>query len=203
MSPDGKALALLAHPVAAGGALASHWQLYTVGADGRNWRQYAVSPDGAGLPKFAPDGRLAWLRYYPRTGKLQSADLMVAGDDPKADDSKAIVKAIYINDYAWSPDGKTIVYSSLGSLGFVEVATGKQQLVALADIDARLGSDSAWYLTFSPSGESVACCIMFLGDRRQGGPAMFGDDEVFIVPRRDKASWFQPGLRVRALEWTK
>src|SRR5262245_38528014 len=95
-SPDGKRLALLAHPTAARGTLASHWQLYSVGVDGRNWRQVANSPDGAGLPKYAPDGRLAWLRYYPRMGKLPPADLMVAaGDEAKDGDPKAIVKNVY------------------------------------------------------------------------------------------------------------
>jgi hypothetical protein len=36
--------------------------------------------------------------------------------------TKAVVEKIQINDYAWSPDGKTIAYSKVGALVFHEFA---------------------------------------------------------------------------------
>jgi len=198
--PDGKSIALLARPRAAPGTIqARPWEVYTVGTGGRNWKLWnkiAKSAAGAELPKFSPGGGLAWLQCYPREGKLQPADLVVLTGDER----RAIVKNTCICDYAWSPDGATIACAMSGKLGFVDVASGKQQSIELPSIDARLSSHAAFHLTFSPDGESVACKIIFLGGRREGGPAMFGDDEVFIVPRQGEASWFQPGINVTQLQ---
>jgi len=47
----------------------------------------------------------------------------------------------------------------------------------------------------------VACSITFLGGRQQGGPKIFGDDEVFVIPRRGKPNWFRPGETVEHIEW--
>ena len=196
-SPDGKTIALLARPAAPLGAVATHWQIHTVGPEGRDWKQVAINPDGAGLPKFASNGRLAWLRYYPRSGKLQPSDLVIAADG----DAKPIIINTYTCDYAWSPDSETIAVGMSGSIGFVDVATGKQQLVSLPTLDGRLSSHAPFHLTFNPRGDSIACRITFLGGRSVNSPPIFGDDEVFIVPRLGTATWFQPGIEVQRLEW--
>ena len=199
-SPDGKTLALTAYPQAAPGTFQSaHWQLYTVAADGRNWKPAAASPHGAHLPRFAPDGRLSWLRYSRPLGKAQPADLVVADGE----EIKVLVKDTYISDYVWSPSGERVAYGTIGGLGFVEVATGKQQLVALADIDADLASHAPCELVFRPDSQAVVCRAIFIGGRMNGGPAMFGDDKVFILSRTEKPTWFRPGLAVERLEWTR
>ncbi|MCI0359102.1 MAG: hypothetical protein L0211_11540 [Planctomycetaceae bacterium] len=197
-SPDSKRLVFLARPYAAPGTFqAADWQLHRIDADGKDLKPLANSPHGAEQPRIAKDGRLAYLRNYPREGKLPRADLVV-GDGEEA---KAIVKNSFINEFAWSPDSKSIAYSTYGALVFYDVATGKEQRVEFASIDSRLKGYSAWYLAFSPDSQRVACVIKFLGDRQQGGPKMFGDDELFIVSRDGKATWFQPGMVVHGLEW--
>jgi Tol biopolymer transport system component len=197
-SPDSKRLVFLARPYAALGTFqAAEWQLHTIDADGKNLKPLAHSPDGAEQPRFAKDGRLAYLRNYPRTEKLPRADLVVG----EGEEAKAIVKNTFINELAWSPDGKSIAYSTYGELVIHNLTTDKEQRVEFTSIDGRLKGHSAWYLAFSPDSQRVACAIMFLGDRQQGGPKMFGDDELFIVPREGKATWFQPGMAVRGVEW--
>src|SRR5262245_2160924 len=197
-TPDSKRLMFLARPFAALGTLqTAQWQLHTIDADGKNLKPLASSPDGAEQPRIAKDGRLAYLRNYPREGKLPRMDLVV-GEGAEA---KPIVKNTFINEFTWSPDSKSIAYSTFGALVFHDLATGKEQRIDLASIDPRLKGDSAWYLAFSPDSQSIACAIMFLGDRQQGGPKMFGDDELFIAPREGKAKWFQPGMAVRGVEW--
>lgn len=197
-SPGSKRLVFLARPYAALGTFqAAHWQLHTIDVDGTNLKPLDPAPDGAEQPRFAADGRLAYLRSYPRTAKLPRADLVVLDGEK----SRAIVKNTFVNEFTWSPDGKSIAYSTYGALVFHDLATGKEQRIELKSIDERLNGHSAWHLAPSPDGRSIACMIMFLGDRQQGGPKIFGDDEVFIVPREGKPTWFQPGIAVRRLEW--
>src|SRR4030095_13738630 len=161
-TPDSKRLVFLARPYAALGTLqTAQWQLPTIDADGKNLKTLASSPEGAEQPRIAKEGRLAYLRNYPREGKLPRADLVV----DEGDEAKAIVKNTFINEFNWSPDGKTIAYSTYGALVFHDVTTGKEQRIEFATIDGRLRGHSAWYLAFSPDSQRVACKIMFLGDR--------------------------------------
>src|SRR5206468_3434228 len=116
---------------------------------------------------------------------------------------KTAVKKVFINDYAWSPDGTTIAYSKFGALVFHDLANDSEQEVAFPDIDKRLDSHAAFLICWRPDSQAVACSIVFLGGRQKGGPAMFGDDEVFVIPRRGKPTWFRAGGRVERIEWVK
>src|SRR5439155_8563869 len=51
--------------------------------------------------------------------------------------------------------------------------------------------------------QAVACSITFLGGRQQGGPKISGDDELFVIPRSGKASWFRPGAEFHQIESNK
>jgi RNA polymerase sigma factor (sigma-70 family) len=191
-SPDGRRIVFAARR-------GEQWQVYVVDRDGGNVRQLTASPHGASMPKFAPDGRLAYLSWHQRQGKLQPADLVIADGT----DSKAVVGGVPVLDYAWSRDGKAIAYSKPGALVFHEVGSGKDQDTAFQDIDRRLTSHAAWLICWSPDNRAVACSIIFLGDRQFGGPKIFGDDELFVIPRAGKPSWFEPGEKVRHIEWIK
>jgi len=190
-SPDGKRLAIAARR-------GEHYQVHTVNRDGTDLKQITFSPEGAWMQMFGADGRLSYVSWLPPRQKYQQASLMV--DDGK--ETKAIAKGIFLCDYAWSPDGKTIAYSTVGRLVFCDLASGKEQAVAYADIDPRLDSHGAWRLCFSPDSKRVVTSIMFLGDRQQG-TKIFGDDELFIIAPDGQTRTFQPGAEVRRLEWVK
>jgi RNA polymerase sigma factor (sigma-70 family) len=210
-SPDGRRIAFAA-------MRGQQWQVYVADRDGGNVRQLTGRAHGAWMPKFAPDGRLAFLSGHQRQGKLQPADLVIADgtgnkaierdgvvlDDAWSEDGKAIaIRGVPILDYAWSRDGKAIAYSKLGALVFHEVGSGKEQEITFQDIDKRLNSHAAWLICWSPDDRAVVCSIMFLGDRQFGGPKIFGDDELFVIPRAGKPSWFGHGETVRHIEWIK
>jgi len=167
--------------------------------DGGNLRQLTHAPHGAWLPKFGPDGRLAYLSWHKREGKLQPADLLISDDQY----TKAVVKNVFINDYAWSPDGSMIAYSKLGALVLHELVTGKAQAIAFPDIDKQMSSHAASLICWRADSQAVACSITFLGDRQEGGPKIFGDDELFVIPRSGQPSWFRPGEKVEQIEWVK
>ena len=191
-SPDGRRIAFV-------GMRGEHWQVHVMDRDGGNVRQLTDAPHGAWMPKFGPDGRLAYLLWHKRQGKLQPADLLISGGR----EAKAVVNNVYINGYAWSPDGTTIACSTLGALVFHDLATGKAQEVAFPDIDKRLYSHAASLICWRADSQAVACSITFLGGRQEGGPKIFGDDELFVIPRRGKPNWFRPGDKVEQIEWVK
>jgi Tol biopolymer transport system component len=191
-SPDGRRIAFLARR-------GDHWQVYTADADGANVRQLTDAKHGAWRPKFGPDGRLSYLIYHERVSKLQPADLVIAGDK----ETTAVVKNVYITDYAWSPDGTTIVYGKAGSVVFHHLATGATREVSLPDIHKDLRSHAAGQFSWSPDGKAVACTITFLGGRRAGGPKMMGDDEVFVIRRDGPTTWFRHGGSYPQIEWVK
>jgi Tol biopolymer transport system component len=197
-SPDGRRIAFLARR---GGNV---YQAHVVNRDGGDERQVTDAPHGVWQPRFGPDGRLAYLVLQERKTKLQPADLVVTDiDNVNKRHEDAVVRNVFINTYGWSPDGKTIAYSTYGSLVFHDLTTGKQQTVAYPDVDPRLKSHAAMTLAWRPDNKAVACTIQFLGGRQQGGPMIFGDHEVFVIPRDGKPSWFDAGTAVREIEWVE
>jgi hypothetical protein len=204
-SPDGPLVAFAARD-------GEHEQVHVVDRDSGNARQLttaADAPHGAWHPRLGPDGRIAYLVYHPRRGKLQPADLLVttvAALDPRADGihpkPAVVARGVYVSTFAWSPDGRSIAYATLGALVFHDLATGREQVIDFkADVDRRLDSHTAFALAWRPDGRAVACTIQFLGGRQLGGPPIFGDGEVFVLPRDGRPSGFTAARPVRAIEW--
>jgi Tol biopolymer transport system component len=203
-SPDGKRIAFSSNRqrgVAAGLDDGSKQQVYVMDPDGGNVKQISDEGVEGVVPQFSSDGRLAYLaRPKARAGKLQLSDLTVYD----AGVNKAVVKDAYIGAYEWSPDGKTIAYSTYfdnNALVFHELATGKETIVKNADIDPRLKSHCAWNFAWRADGEAIACSMGFVGGRVVGSPAMFGDNEVFVIPRTGAATWFTPRQKPMRIEW--
>jgi len=194
-SPDGKRITFLGTR-----GVSSH--VHVMDRDGRNVRPITdadSAPHGAVLPKFGAGGRLAYLVYGQRVGKRQPADLVI-GEGKTA---KAAVTGEVIADYAWSPDGAVIAYSRPGGIVFHDLAAGKGQEVALKGIDERLADHAALDISWSPDGRAVACRMVFWGGRQANGPKMLGDEEVFVIPRDGKPTWFDAGGPVRGVEWVR
>jgi RNA polymerase sigma factor (sigma-70 family) len=189
-SPDGKRIAFAA-------MRGQQWQVHVMDRNGENVRQITDAPLGAETPKFSPNGRLAYLVWGDRQGKNRPADLVIFDD--KAE--KPIAKNVVISDFVWGPDGATIAYGKPGALVFHDIGSGKAQEIAFADVDKRLANDAAVMICWSPDSRAVACSIVFWGGRRADGPKMFGDDELFVIPRAGGASWFELGEQVRHIEW--
>jgi Tol biopolymer transport system component len=191
-SPDGRRIAFV-------GLRGDRYQVHVMDAGGGNVRQLTDGPHGAWMPKFGPDGRLTYFLFRQPMSKHRPGDLVIA--DGK--DSKAVAKDVVVVDYAWSPDGTAIAYAKPGAVVFHDLTTGKERQVALADINKELASHVAVLLCWSPDGRAVACRLIFYGGRRQGGPKMFGDDKLFVIPRDGAVSWFEPGVEAEQIDWVK
>ena len=189
LSPDGRRIAFV-------GLRGKRWQLYLMDRDDGNVRQLTDGPGDVERPRFAPDGRIMYLSLSPRIVKLRPGDLLIFDGR----ETRAVVKNVYIADYAWSPDGKAVAYSKAGSVVFHDLSTGAEEEVFFPDIDKRLDSHFASHLCWRPNSRGVARTIMCLGGRLQGGPSIFGDDELFVIPRRGKPSWFRPGGKLEQIE---
>ena len=193
-SPNGKRVAFLA-------GFAGKMQVHLVDRDGKNLRKLTDAPHGAGLPKFGPNGRLA---YFLLDGKRQPSALMVIDD--RGAKTETLVRDVLITGYAWSPDGTSIAYGKPGALVFHDLRGGKSQEVALTEVEKRLTGYGAFEISWSPDGRGVACLLTLLGPRAGVGPGVprpFGDDEVFVIPRAGKPTWFTTGRWVRDVEWLR
>ncbi len=171
-------------------------QIYIADADGSNPKQITHEAIGAFQCHYGPRGQLAYVAWRTKLGKLQQSDLIVM--DKKG--SSTIAKNIYIDEFAWSPDGKTIAYGKYGSLVFHELESGKEREIDYKKIDPRLSSHIAWKLNWRPDSQALVCQIVFLGGRMEG-THIFGDDEVFVLPRDGKPTGFKPAEKTEHIEW--
>jgi Tol biopolymer transport system component len=184
-SPDGKRIVFESDR---GGSM----QIYAMDDDGDHIERLTHEVEGAQRPKFASDGRFAYVALRRREGKLWYQDLVVRDGDT----ARALVKNAWLYaDFAWSPDGKTMAYGKIGSIVFHDLASGREEEVDFSQkINREMSSHAAFNLAWRPDGEAVACSIMFLGGRPQGGPKMIGDEEIFVIPRHGRPTWFSQEL---------
>jgi len=165
-------------------------QVYVMNSDGTNIEQLTNDADGAALPKATPDGRLAYLRILEKDDKLPKKELVVR----EGRTSRTMIKDVR-SDYSWSPDGRAIAYGQIGRLLFHDVDTAKEWEINFPkDIHADMDHYTADQLTWRPDGQAVACSIVFAGGRK-AGDKMFGDEEIFIVPRDGRPTWFRTKLQ--------
>jgi Tol biopolymer transport system component len=118
-----------------------HTRLHVVHADGSG--DSTLTPDsvGYGGPEWSPDGtRLAVVHRTSRSAR-GSLEVLRAGGAPLASISLSI-----LSDFAWSPSGDTIAYSTGYGVFLFDVASGRRTQAAA------FGSQAAW----SPDGSRLA-----------------------------------------------
>ena len=129
---------------------------YVAGPYGKN-ELHLVNSDGSGdvrlmsggadyLPSWSPDGtRLAVVRQQP--GEFGSA-LEILRDNG----SRLAALQVTPNDYAWSPRGDEIAYSSATGIWIVDVASGRKRRLATFGYQVAWSPD-ARQLAFTSGGE--------------------------------------------------
>jgi hypothetical protein len=197
-SPDGRRITFV------GSKGRPQWQIYIIDADGQNVRQLTQGAVGAWNPQFGSDGRLAYVEYAAPVEKYQKGALVVRDvHDPKNPAPTVVARGMYIGNFAWSPDAKTIAYATMGELIFHDLGRATEQRVALAQIDPRLAGMGVVRIAWRSDGGAAACSMLFLGDRQEGGPKLFGEEEIVVIPRDGKASVFSVGGPVERIQWEK
>jgi hypothetical protein len=198
-SPDGRRIAFVC-------VTGGRQQVHVMDRDGKNVRQVTDAPANCWSPAFGPDGRLAYLTVAKDDGTGRRTELAVA--DGK--ETTTVVQTPHITAYAWGPDGKAITYAKAGALVFHDLGSGDRREVRFADVDRRLSDHGVTRLCWSPDGRAVACSIRVLGNAWMGPgpqpaipPKVFGDTELFVVPRAGKPNWFEVGAKVAHFDWVK
>jgi Tol biopolymer transport system component len=187
-SPDGKRI-VFASP------RSGRWQIYVMDSDGANVRQLTNHEKGAVHPQFSADGRIAYLELRSRGTKIWEVDLAVM--DSKA--SRTLDTGIYA--FAWSPDGKLIAYSKMGSLFFHHFETGETQQLDFTKIAKELNANyTASHIRWRPDGKAVACRI-FWPRGAVAGEKILGDEELFVIPIKEKPHYFRLEMEFGFFEW--
>lgn len=180
-SPDGKQIVFMSKRT-------GQFQIHVMDSNGQAVRQLTREEQGTSLAKYGRDGRIAYAALRGRKDKIRYYDLIVMGDKG----SKTIAHRKWLHDFAWSPDGKVIVYGRTSEIVFHDLKTGDETVVPHKSIDKRLGSHFFWKSKWRPDSKSITCEIIFAGGRMDdgtGAPKIFGDDEQFIIHRNGKTSW--------------
>ena len=190
-SPDGRRIVFVT-------GRSGRRRLQLIGVNGQGLRLFDSGPQEAIQPRFCRDGSIAYLVVHGRKNKLPICDLIVA----KGKTRRTLVKKQYVEDLAWSPDGKMIAYALVGKLVLHEVATDKRRTILLTDVSQDLNAHSAGQLCWRGDSRAVACTIRFLGGRI-GDSKVFGDDELFVIPLDADPWWIRPGRALRWFDWVK
>ena len=178
-SPDGKRIVFTSDR-------SGQFQVHSMDFDGKNVRQMTTEKQGVGKTvKYGPDGRIAYLALHEPLYKLGKSDLILMDGDK----SKTVARAMEITDFAWHPDGKSIVYGAIDKVVFYDLTNDTETVVQFLDIDKRLEKHGAENIRWRQDKDSITCRIMSLGGRSAEAPKEFGDDEQFIITRAGKASW--------------
>jgi dipeptidyl aminopeptidase/acylaminoacyl peptidase len=198
-SPDGRRIVFI-------GVAGGRQQVHVMDRDGKNVRQVTDLPANAWDPAFGADGRLAYLTVAKDDGKGRRTELVVSNGK----EAVTVAQPPFITAYAWSPDGKSLAYAKPGALVFHDLGSGDRREVRLTDVDERLSDHGVTRIGWRPDGRAVACSIRILGIAHMGpgpqpatSPKMFGDTELFVIPRAGKPSWFEVGAKVAHFDWLK
>lgn len=168
----------------------------------RSSQVWHVGLDAGAEPKQLSDGRrrafhvraidekrIAYLIYKGSEKKESFIDLVIQSiDDPKS--RRTVLEDKNISSFAVSPDGRTLAWSGLGSMYFVDLGTGESRDVPLHGVHPQLVNHTAHEMAWRPDGNIIAIKCGFLGGiSREFGtpedepwPRMFAADKIFFVP---------------------
>jgi Tol biopolymer transport system component len=143
-------------------------QVYRMDATGKNIARLTDEPEGAEWPRPARDGRIAYVaarwkkrleevRRLPERiaakGTLNPYDLIVMGPQGP----QTVVRDSLLHDYAWSPDGTMIAWSTYGALELVNLADGLKKELRLAERAPQQTGAVLRSLRWRPDGGAIAC----------------------------------------------
>jgi dipeptidyl aminopeptidase/acylaminoacyl peptidase len=120
ISPDGKELAFTSNWDEVG-ATSTNNDIFVVPITGGDPKKLSTSPGGDSTPLYSPDGRwLAW-RMQKRAG-YESDRFRLVVYDRKSGEIKNLTEDFdqWVESYAWSPDSKTVYFTS-GFQGVVPI----------------------------------------------------------------------------------
>ena len=89
--------------------------VYAISVDGGEPRSIVRRPGTNRMPQFSPDGRsIAFISTGGRPGMIDAIDLYVVAADGHgaAPRGLTVARELWINSFAWAPDGRSLYYIS-------------------------------------------------------------------------------------------
>lgn len=146
------------------------YNIFTVDTKNREVKRITDGPNNKESPVFSPDNK--FVAYAEKTTSGRKLNIA----DAKGKKHKTLHSAPSILDYAWSPNGKSLLYVSVEEsksvLGIIDVDTGKTQILLSRPLSEKKGEkkeetanpEQVASAQWSPDGNKIAFITSALGE---------------------------------------